>query len=174
MPEPPDTPCLWELARATGLDVNSHYAYAMWSEYFADTSLVVEVVEAVDGDARREGDALAGFVLGFRPPRAADTLFVWQVAVADLWRGHGLATAMIDHLVARAATPYVEATVNPSNTASATLFRGLGRHDPERIEERLAFAEELFPEGHEAEIRFRVHVGARPPDPPAPPRPRQD
>lgn len=168
MPEPYDAPCLWELARASGLDVNSHYAYAMWGEYFADTSLVA--------DAPHDS-VPAGFVLGFRPPRVADTLFVWQVAVAEPWRGHGLATAMIDRLVARAATRYVEATVTPSNVASATLFRGLGQHDPDRIDEDLAFAEELFPDGHEAEIRFRVRVRTRPPAPsaqPTQPKPRQD
>lgn len=172
MPESEDAPALWALAGAAGLDVNSHYAYAMWGEYFADTSVVAEAVPPNGG--QRDGDQPAGFVLGFRPPRAVDTLFVWQVAVAAGWRGVGLATRMIDQVVARCGATCVEATVTPSNTASAALFRGLGGHDPGRTDEALAFAEDLFPDGHEAEIRFRVRVDARLPTIRERPTERQD
>src|SRR4051794_41966070 len=68
---------MWRLARDTQvLDVNSPYSYLLWCRDFADSSVVA-----------RDGDRLSGFITGYIRPRSADTLFVWQVAVDQAYRG---------------------------------------------------------------------------------------
>jgi L-2,4-diaminobutyric acid acetyltransferase len=89
-PTSADGPLMWGLAlESGGLDVNSRYAYLLWCRDFAATSIVA-----------RSGDRLAGFITGYRRPDAPDTLFVWQVAVGPDFRRRGLASRMLDHLVA--------------------------------------------------------------------------
>lgn len=148
-PLPSDGEAMWELARASGLDENSPYAYVMWGEYHAEASVV-----AVDDDGE-----LVGFVVGFIVPAAPETVFVWQIATSAAHRGAGIGARMLDALVARTGAETVEATVTPGNDASAALFRGLGSRHGRRVEETPLFAEDLFPGDHEAEVRFRIPVG---------------
>lgn len=137
---------MWTLAANSGLDLNSPYAYVLWGEYHRDSSVV-----AVGPDER-----VIGFVTGFRVPVAPDTVFVWQVAVAGDHRRRGLAGLMLDEVAARPGVTYVEATVTPSNDASAALFRSLGARHGTTVDESPLFGEELFPQQHEAEVRFRI------------------
>lgn len=146
-PEPADGREMWALAARSGLDLNSPYAYVMWADYHAATSLVA----ALD-------DELVGYITGFRAPRDPTTVFVWQIAVDDAHRGQGLAGRMLDELVARTAARAIEATVTPSNAASAALFRALGARHGAGVEEVPMYGEHLFPGGHEAEVRFRIPV----------------
>jgi L-2,4-diaminobutyric acid acetyltransferase len=148
-----DGPALWALARANGLDENSPYAYLLWSEYFRDTTVV-----AADG-----GDRPVGFVMAFLRPDEPETVFVWQVGVAAVHRGRGIAGRLLDVLFERTGARAVEATVTPTNTASQTLFRRFGERHGLRVSVEPLFAEELFPAGCEAEHRFRIgppHSGA--------------
>src|SRR3546814_9248471 len=39
-PEPSDGRAMWALAKRSGLDLNSPYAYVMWGDYHAATSVV--------------------------------------------------------------------------------------------------------------------------------------
>lgn len=139
---------LWRMARDSGaLDLNSPYAYLMWSDQFAETSVIAEV----DGWP-------AGFVIGFSPPGREHVLFVWQVTVADEYRGLGLASGMLDELVERRAATAVEATVTPSNTASQKLFRALARRSDCSCREEPYIEAEHFPDQeHEPEVLF--HIG---------------
>jgi len=137
---------MWTLAADSGLDVNSPYAYVLWGEYHQESSVV-----AVNPD-----DRVIGFVSGFRVPDATDTVFVWQVAVGGDHRRGGIAGLMLDDVVARPAVAYIEATVAPSNDASAALFRSLATRHGTEVDESPLFGEELFPEQHEAEVRFRI------------------
>lgn len=143
---------MWRLARET-VDPNSPYSYLMLGEYFPDSCAV----------AVRDGD-LVGFVTGFTPAVDPETLFVWQIAVADRARGNGLGSHLLDHVVNRPQVPrlrYLEATVTPSNEQSRRLFRAFAeRWRTDCVEEDL-FSEEDFPSGdgypeHEREIRFRI------------------
>jgi diaminobutyrate acetyltransferase len=140
---------MWRLAEESGLDLNSTYAYVMWAEYHAATSLVAE----------DETGSLAGFVMGFRVPDRPHAVFVWQIAVAARCRGIGLGSQLLDALVRSTGAATVEATVTPSNAASAALFRGLAHRHGTTAEERPLFAGHLFPDGHEPEVRFRIRVG---------------
>lgn len=118
----------------------------MWGEYFADTSVVGET----DGTT-------VGFVTGFEVPARPGTLFVWQVGVDASQRGRGIGSQLLDALVRRHPhVRYLEATVTPTNAASAALFRGFGSRHGAPVDERELFGAELFPAGHEAEILFRI------------------
>lgn len=141
---------MWALAERSGLDRNSPYAYVMFAEYHRLTCVVAEAA-----------GNLVGFVTGFCIPAEPDTLFVWQIAVDDSQRGQGLGGRMLDELVARTRVRTVEATVTPSNAASDALFRSLGRRHGHEVAMTTAFEEDLFPEGHEAEIRYRIPVTDR-------------
>ena len=150
-PTPSDGEALWRLAGEVGLDLNSPYAYVLWGEHFAGTS----VVASVGGDT-------VGFVTGFRPPEDHDTLFVWQIAVAASTRRSGLGARMLDHLLQRTGVSYLEATVTPDNEASQALFRSVGTRHDAPVDVAPLFAADLFPDGHEPEVRFRIGPLRRP------------
>ena len=99
---------------------------------------------------------VAGFVIGFRVPEDPQTCFVWQVGVASRARRTGLAAAMVDHLIERTGARFLEATVTPDNAASTALFRSVGTRHDAPVDVGPAFAAELFPDGHEPELRFRI------------------
>ena len=150
-PTPSDGEALWRLAGEVGLDLNSPYAYVLWGEYFAGTSVVAEV-----------GGDTVGFVTGFRPPEDHDTLFVWQIGVAARARRSGLGARMLDHLLQRTGASNLEATVTPDNVASEALFRSVGTRHDAPVSTSPLFAADLFPDGHQPEVRFRIGPFRRP------------
>lgn len=132
------------------LDLNSLYSYLLIAHHFRDTSVVTE----------RNDNKIVGFISGYRPPETTNTIFIWQVAVHQEARRHGLAKKMLRHILEReesASTNYLETTVTPSNLASARLFRSLAEElNTESVETEL-FPEHLFDGGnHESEILFRI------------------
>lgn len=149
-PAPEDAREVWSLVRESdALDDNSPYAYLLLCSDFADCSLVAE-----------RGGEIAGFIVGYRPPRKPQTLFVWQIGVAPALRGCGVGTQMLAALMQRGLSEgarYLEATVTPSNGASRALFKGFARKLAARCHEGVAFSSDLFPYGsHEEEIRIRI------------------
>lgn len=152
-PTPRDGAAIWALAREVGLDLNSPYAYVMWGDHFAGASVVAE-----RSGAARPGDAgpVAGFVAGFLVPDRPDTVFVWQVGVAPAQRGRGLGGRMLRDVVARTGARWMEATVTPSNTASAALFSATARRFGAPLTVEPAYGADLFPGDHEPELRYRL------------------
>ncbi|MFD7667264.1 diaminobutyrate acetyltransferase [Streptomyces sp. NPDC059788] len=151
-PRVEDGAAIWRIARDSGtLDLNSSYSYLLWCRDFAATSAV-----ARDG----EGEP-AAFVTGYLRPESPQTLFIWQIAVDEAHRGHGLAAALLDGLVARTAGELgvcrLETTITEDNAASNRLFASFAeRHGASVIREVLLDAG-LFPEqGHEAEVLHRI------------------
>lgn len=142
-----DGAAMWQfIADHGGLELNTAYAYLVLADDFADTCIVAE-----------DGQELAGFVLGYRPPTRPDTLFVWQVGVSPTHRGQGLARRMILALLDRMGASYLEATVTPSNTASRRLFRSVAEARGTTCDVSEYLTEGHFPEqGHEAEEKFRI------------------
>jgi L-2,4-diaminobutyric acid acetyltransferase len=140
---------IWRMARSCGLDLNSPYLYLMWCRDFADTSVIAEV-----------GGATAGFVAGYRRPADSATLFVWQIGVGKAWRRQGLAIAMLAHLRDRLAPGlrFVEASVTPSNKASAGLFRLMAASSGVELASEELFGGVVFPPEcpHDAELLIRV------------------
>lgn len=99
------------------LDMNSSYCNLLQCSHFASTSVT----------AQMNGE-MVGFISGYVIPERPDTLFVWQVAVAEQARGLGLASRMLTHILARphcAAIAYLETTITHDNQASWALFKRL-------------------------------------------------
>jgi L-2,4-diaminobutyric acid acetyltransferase len=146
----PDGLALWRLVGEAGtLDLNSAYAYLVVCRDFAETCIVAE-----------EAGRIAGFVMGYRPPRKPDTVFVWQIGVAPEARGRGLGSLVLDRLLqsdACSTVRFLETNVAPSNRASRALFEGLARRLCAPIEELEGFESSLFPDPlHEPERLLRI------------------
>lgn len=149
-PDAEDGAALWRLtAESQILDLNSTYAYVLWSAHFSATSVVAEY-----------DSTPIGYITGYRRPDSPATLMVWQVAVAASARGHGIAAAMLDWLVTTVARPderlTVETTVGPSNTASMALFTAFARNERVALTHHKGFPAHLFPDAHEPEPLLRI------------------
>src|SRR5690606_34529575 len=144
-----DGGAMWRLARESGvLEENAEYTYHMFSHFFGETSTVADL----------NGRAV-GFVAGFRPPYRQDSLFVWQIAVAEEVRGSGLAAAMLHGLIQRLSPRihYLEASVTPSNEASTRTFRKIARDLNTSVTEEVLFPGNRFHgPSHEDEVLFRI------------------
>ncbi|ASR03790.1 diaminobutyrate acetyltransferase [Gordonia rubripertincta] len=140
---------LWEIASDSKvLDVNSSYSYVLWCHDFADTSIVAEV------DGRP-----VGFVTGYRRQSDPSTLMVWQVAVDDSMRGHGVAASMLHHLFDRAnrhGMVAMHTTISPDNIPSQRLFESVAKARGLRFERRDLFAANTFPDSHEPEDLYML------------------
>ncbi|WP_041717939.1 diaminobutyrate acetyltransferase [Alkalilimnicola ehrlichii MLHE-1] len=142
---------MWRVVRDSGvLDLNSSYLYLLMATDFADTSVVAEM----DGQ-------IVGFVIGYRPPKRPDSIFLWQVGVDAAARGKGLGKRLLRAFLAapgaRGAT-LLETTISPSNEASRALFASIARELGVDNIESPHFTEEHFhpDQGHEAELLFRI------------------
>lgn len=139
---------MWRVARdSKRLDLNTPYAYMLWTRDFHATSLVAEV----DG-------TVVGFVTGYWRPEEPTTLMVWQIAVDETQRGKGLAGRMLDEIVARTDAYSLETTIVADNPASNRLFASFAeRHAAQHTVTDL-FAEEHFPDEDEwqAELLHRI------------------
>lgn len=147
VPEKSDGASVYELIENIPiLDLNSSYSYLLWCELFNETSVVV-----------KDGEETVGFISGFIHPSSPDTLFIWQVAVAETERGNGLATRMMDHILDRHEVEFIEATVSPSNQPSQQLFKGFAEKKKVPCDISVCFKEDDFPgDGHEQENTFRI------------------
>ncbi|PTW45272.1 MULTISPECIES: diaminobutyrate acetyltransferase [Rhodovulum] len=127
-----DGPAVWALIRACKpLDENSMYCNLIQCDHFADTCILAEM----DGE-------IVGWISAYLLPNDPETLFVWQVAVSDKARGHGLGRRMLFELLDREACDGVmrlKTTITRDNDASWGLFRGIARRLGARIEDEPHF-----------------------------------
>ena len=149
-PELSDATAVLDLVTASAeLDGNSLYCYLLMCHHFRETSVVALA-----------GDKLVGFIMGYVVPDDPSTLFVWQIAVAGAAARRGIASAMLHQVVTRPALQkvrYLEATVTPSNQASAALFKSFATGAAAPCQTSEIFGSELFGgTAHEAEIRYRI------------------
>lgn len=156
-PHPSDGYAIHQLiASSPPLDLNSVYSYYLLCSHFRDTCLIAE-----------QAGAVVGFVSAYRPPNQADTLFIWQVVVTQLLRGHSVAQQMLNELLARSSTPplsYLEATVNPSNIASRRLFERLAHQWDSSLSEQTFLEASAFgsQSQHESETLLRITLNSAP------------
>ena len=110
---------VWRLIeRCPPLDTNSSYCNILQCGHFDDTSVIAE------------SDHIVGFISGYVQPKHPDTLFVWQVAVAEEARGTGLASRMLAQILARPVCEkirFLETTITSANQGSWALFESLAR-----------------------------------------------
>lgn len=126
------------VAACPPLDTNSVYCNLLQCTHFRDTCLAAEL----DGQ-------LVGFVSAYIPPAQADTLFVWQIAVADQARGQGLAKHLLKALLEQVPVRvrFIETTITPDNQASWSLFHSLARDLNCQLESRPLFDRERHFDG---------------------------
>ena len=133
------------IANCPPLDTNSAYCNLLQCSHFADTSVVAEM----------EGEVV-GFISGYRVPEAPTTLFIWQVAVGEKARGHGLAGRMLAAICDREGNGDLNAmqtTVTPDNEASWALFEGFARRRGATLERTVMFDREAHFQGsHDSEM----------------------
>lgn len=131
------------------LDLNSVYAYLLLTEHFSRTCILAEYQGRV-----------VGFVSAYIPPEKPDVLFVWQVAVHSVARGHSLGTKMLSALLkrlGRQCPAYIETTVGPDNKASRSMFGRLAQGLLAPVQESPLFETTLFgPGAHEEERLIRI------------------
>jgi diaminobutyrate acetyltransferase len=149
VPRIEDGSTLWRIARDSQvLDQNAPYTYLLWCRDFAQTS----VVATVDGE-------VGGFVTGFIRPDHPEIVLVWQVAVDERHRGQRLARRMLDALADRVGERSVrrmDTTITLDNEPSIRLFTSFAEARGAPIEREPLFTAEMFPDGHEAEVLFRI------------------
>lgn len=106
------------ISRCAPLDTNSLYCNLLQCFHFADTAILAEL----------EGQPV-GFISGYRLPQTPNTLFVWQVAVDKSARGLGLASRMLQALLAnqQGEVSFLHTTITQANTASWNTFKRLAR-----------------------------------------------
>jgi L-2,4-diaminobutyric acid acetyltransferase len=120
MPTSADGSAIWELVRSCKpLDENSMYCNVIQCDHFAGTCVLAEI-----------GGKPVGWVSAYVMPNDPETLFVWQVAVAEDARGLGLGTSMLQAILGRDACDdvrRVQTTITSKNEASWALFRKFGK-----------------------------------------------
>ncbi|HOY22442.1 MAG TPA: diaminobutyrate acetyltransferase [Cellvibrio sp.] len=101
------------------LDSNSLYCNLLQCTHFSGTSV-----------AAIFNKSMVGFISGYRPPETPDTLFIWQVVVAETFRGSGLGKTMLHWLIDQPACTSavsLSTTITPENKASWALFKSFAR-----------------------------------------------
>ena len=131
------------------LDENSTYCNLLQCTHFADTCVAAEM----DGD-------LVGFISGYIPPKQQNVLFIWQVAVHEKARGHGLAKRMLSEILNReecADVNFMETTITPDNEASWGMFRSFAMSRNYSTEEFILFDSRIHFSGeHKDEHLLRI------------------
>lgn len=149
-PAPEDGMSVFNLvANCPPLDTNSVYCNLLQCSHFSDTSIAADM----DG-------TLVGFVSGYFIPQKPNTLFVWQVAVADEARGKGLASKMILGILNRPIckdVTHIETTITENNVASWSLFRGVAEKLATGLEVSEMFSKDKhFLGAHDTEKLVRI------------------
>lgn len=131
------------------LDSNSVYCNLLQCHHFAETSVA----------AKKEGD-LVGFVSGYLIPDNPSILFIWQVAVDEQVRGHGLASQMIQEIIGRpnnTEITWLETTITADNKASLALFENIARELGGMVKRTVMFdKQQHFNNKHDSEYLMRV------------------
>lgn len=142
-PRAEDGADIWELVRSCKpLDENSMYCNLIQCDHFRETCVVAEL----DGK-------VVGWISGYILPYDPETLFIWQVAVAEQARGMGLGNAMLQSILGRDACDgvrRVQTTITSDNDASWSLFRKFARVKDAEIESAPYFTQALHFRDHHA------------------------
>ena len=138
---------MWRIARDSGtLDLNSSYAYLLFSRDFGETCRVA-----------LEEDEVVGFILGYRRPTAPERLFIWQIAVDESVRQGRVGSRMLDELFASLQdVHFVETTITDDNVGSRRLFESFARRHGGEIAHSPLFRAEDFPDAHEPESLYVI------------------
>lgn len=142
-----DAPAMRQLAENSRvLSVNSTYYYALMARMFSDTCIVAE-----------QKDRLCGYVTAFRPPRQTDTVFIWQIGVAEWIQGKGVGKQMLNCIIKQQRPRFLEASIAPDNLASQNLFSSVARQwDADHLYDEPFFTVEDLGSREGKELLFRL------------------
>ena len=144
-----DAKYIYQLVKDTNvLDVNSEYLYLLQTTHFREFCSVA-LLE----------DEIVGFTSGYLIPNKEDTLFIWQVAVDERFRGQGLANKLMFNILKRKENldlNYIHTTVSPSNKASIKAFEKFAIKLNTKMEEKNFFIKEDFINQHEEEVLYEI------------------
>lgn len=162
-PTPEDGLAIHELIQqCPPLDLNSSYCYMLCCTLWAETSICVWQPEGNYPKAK-----LVGFISALVRPNQDNTLFVWQVAVADIARGQRLAQQMLTALLQRKICQNIEqihTTISPDNQASWRTFSALAHQLGCTSRTELFLDKDLHFKGlHDSELLFVVGPFSNPP-----------
>tara|TARA_R110000787_G_scaffold16735_3_gene52497 strand:+ start:6683 stop:7237 length:555 start_codon:yes stop_codon:yes gene_type:complete len=131
------------------LDTNSPYCNLLQCHHFASTAVAV-----------RWHDELVGFISAYLIPDKPERLFIWQVAVAEKARGHGIASRMIAHILDREVCQnvhFIETTITQPNAASWALFGRVAKcHGAPLSSEELFTNDRHFSGQHDTELLVTI------------------
>jgi len=131
------------------LDLNSQYYYHIICHDFSQTCVIA-----------KQHNEIIGFVSAYLKPNNKTSLFVWQVAVSEQARGHGLASHMLAWLTQQPSCKTInslETTISPSNQASQKLFQRFAtKHNSTLQTFPFLDASQFGNELHEDEILYRI------------------
>lgn len=137
------------ISQCPPLDTNSAYCNLLQCSHFSSTSVA----------AFKQGE-LVGFISGYITPDNPECLFIWQVAVGEQARGVGLATRMLNHILARPQckdVTFLETTITKTNQGSWALFEGLADKLDTEISASVMFEKDLhFVGEHDTESLVRI------------------
>ena len=135
------------VGKSPPLDLNSTYHYLLQSHYFAKTSAVVFYEKE-----------LVAFISGFISPLDKKNLFIWQVAIAEQYRGQGLGGRMVDFILANnRQVEFLETTVTRENTSSRRMFEKISHQLEANLTEKILFESESdFLNQHDSEYLIRI------------------
>lgn len=149
-PEPTDG---WRVHRliehCKPLDSNSIYCNLLQCTHFADTCAIAE-----------DSEGILAWISAYIEASKPDTLFVWQIAVAERARGQGLGKQLLRTLWARPLIRelgFLETTITESNQVSWRLFQSFASELKAPIETAMFFDEKIHFHGlHASEILLRI------------------
>lgn len=149
-PTPSDSAALNLLIKKSPpLDTNSVYCNLLQCTHFSGTSV-----------AAIFNKSLVGFISGYCPPKTPGTLFIWQVAVAEAFRGSGLGKKMLHWLISQpacAAANSLSTTITAENRASWALFQGFARERSTQFTKSVMFhREKHFAGQHDDEYLLTI------------------
>lgn len=111
------------------------------------------MVAEVDG-------VIVGFVSAFLQQDHPEALFVWQIAVSEVYRGRGVADSLLRELITSKSCEHVrfiETTITPSNKPSQRLFAKFAENMQAAKVTLEGFSSHLFPSTtHENETLIRI------------------
>ncbi|OLQ85463.1 diaminobutyrate acetyltransferase [Vibrio ponticus] len=137
------------IAACPPLDTNSSYCNFLQATHFSNTCILVE-----------QDNRVGGFISAYRKPDQQDVLFVWQVAVSPDFRGKGLASRMLNALLARDGLENIKAietTITKSNKASWALFEKFDASQGGQGDVTIFLDEQAHFKGkHDTEYLYRI------------------
>lgn len=147
-PVPDDGYALNQLVgKCPPLDRNSVYCNLLQCTHFSDTSVAAVV-----------NNRIIGFISAYRPPSDPKTLFVWQVVVDEMVRGHGIAKRMLNWLIdlpSCVGAFKLSTTITLNNGASRALFESFARDCGADVHKTVLFTRDAhFAGSHDDEYLY--------------------